>query len=125
MFVKGERHPCQWRKGQSGNPRGRIKDAELRALAREHTALAVNTLVEIARDRRNKPTARTAAANSLLDRGWGRAAVSVEVTQPSLFDHLKVDEVAALHAAFAETPAEDTGEREPPAPEGRRKRSKR
>jgi hypothetical protein len=47
--------------------------ADLRSLARAHTELSVQTLAGIAR---NSPSdqARVAAAQALLDRGWGRAA---------------------------------------------------
>jgi hypothetical protein len=52
--------------------------AEIKSLARAHTAKAVNTLVGIM----NKPTApeaaRVAAANSILDRGWGKAVQHIE-----------------------------------------------
>lgn len=66
----------QWgrpfQKGQSGNPRGRPKQSgEMRALARRHTASALATLIEIAL-RGSSESARVAAANALLDRGWGK-----------------------------------------------------
>jgi Family of unknown function (DUF5681) len=72
--------------GQSGNPGGRPKTIGwLRDLAREQTEAALHTLVEIATgkgellDKDGHPVpihpsaARVAAANSLLDRGWGKA----------------------------------------------------
>jgi hypothetical protein len=64
-------------KGQSGNPGGRPKaDGEIRELARQHTVMALRTLREIAEHGENE-SARVAAANSLLDRGWGKPAVPV------------------------------------------------
>lgn len=48
---------------------------EIRSLARSHTVLAIQTLAGIARSSLNDP-ARVAAANSLLDRGWGRPATT-------------------------------------------------
>src|SRR4051812_27673059 len=64
-----------WGKGQSGNPGGRPKGhGEIRELARLHTATALATLVEICQGGENE-SARVAAANAILDRGWGKAAV--------------------------------------------------
>jgi hypothetical protein len=66
--------------GQSGNPGGRPKVvAEVRDLARQHTADAIETLVTIMSDEDAHHSARVAAANSLLDRGYGKAPASLEV----------------------------------------------
>jgi hypothetical protein len=65
----------RFEKGRSGNPGGRPKgDGEIRELARQHTTIALATLVEICRGGENE-SARVAAANALLDRGWGKPAV--------------------------------------------------
>lgn len=62
-----------FRKGQSGNPGGRPKGlTQLRELARVHTQEAFETLIEIMRDKGAKEMARLSAANSVLDRAWGR-----------------------------------------------------
>src|SRR5215471_10641517 len=54
---------------------------EIRDLARQYTPAALATLVEICENGRNE-SARVAAASALLDRGWGKASVSVD--DPSL-----------------------------------------
>ena len=57
--------------GQSGNPGGRSKaQIDVRNLAREHTREAIETLVLVMRN--GKPGEAALAANSLLDRGWGK-----------------------------------------------------
>jgi hypothetical protein len=50
---------------------------EIRSLARQYTASAMKTLVHIMREPTAPPSARVAAANSLLDRGWGKAEATV------------------------------------------------
>jgi len=62
-----------WQPGQSGNLSGRRPaDYNLKHLAREHTAKALQTLVDIMTNAKATHTARVAAANSLLDRGFGK-----------------------------------------------------
>lgn len=51
---------------------------ELRSLARSHTATALNVLVGIMTREDANLTARVSAANSLLDRGWGKATQLME-----------------------------------------------
>ena len=70
-----------WKKGQSGNPAGRKPDpnaAEIRLIAKSHCPAAINRLVEwMASD---NPRASVAAANILLDRGYGKPQQVVEVS---------------------------------------------
>jgi hypothetical protein len=64
-----------WVKGQSGNPGGRPKDlAWLRETARSHAPEALETLFKIMRDGGTEKD-RRAAAEALLDRGFGKAAI--------------------------------------------------
>lgn len=73
-----------WNKGQSGNPGGRpMKDkAQLlvEVIAREHTEAAMETLIQIMQDTEAKDTARVAAANAILDRGWGKPRQDVNLS---------------------------------------------
>jgi hypothetical protein len=72
----------RWAPGQSPNPGGRPNVARaVRELARQHTTLAVETLVEICQHG-DKEMARIAAAVALLDRAWGKPSIAVEVRDP-------------------------------------------
>ncbi len=54
---------------------------DIRSLARQHTALAIKTLVGIASQRAASDSSRVAAATALLDRGWGKPKQELEVNQ--------------------------------------------
>lgn len=93
-------------KGQSGNPggRARIKLADgrtLTQLAREHTEEAVETLVDIMRDDTAPAAARVAAADKILNRGWGQAPQTITIkdddAQPDLTS-MTDDQLEALEA---------------------------
>lgn len=59
--------------GESGNPGGRPKgEANVRALAKEHTATALAKIVELLEAKSER--VQLLAAELLLDRGWGRPA---------------------------------------------------
>jgi hypothetical protein len=52
--------------------------SDIRSLARAHTETAVRTLVGIMNKESAPEASRVAAANSLLDRGWGKAVQHIE-----------------------------------------------
>lgn len=63
-------------KGKSGNPGGRPKeDAEVKALAREHGPAAVAKLAALMEC--GNPRTECAAAQALLDRGFGKPAQAI------------------------------------------------
>jgi hypothetical protein len=100
-------------KGQSGNPGGRPKAVlpdgrTLAELARDHTEAAIETLIDVMTNVEQPAAARVTAANSILDRGWGKApqpivgddeapAVKLDVTG------LTNEQLAALEAIGSPT----------------------
>ncbi len=63
-----------FQKGVSGNAGGRPKAAHsIQELARKHTIEALDVLVQIMLNKKAPPNARVAAANTLLDRAYGKA----------------------------------------------------
>lgn len=71
--------------------------ADIRSLARAHTETALRTLAAIMTKDDAPEAARVSAANSLLDRGWGKAAQLTEVTLRRVTaKELPDDELAAI-----------------------------
>jgi hypothetical protein len=66
--------------GVSGNPGGRPQEVgDVREMARDHTEEAIETLVDLMRHAKSD-AARGAAAQALLDRGYGKSvAVALDV----------------------------------------------
>ena len=62
------------------NPAMARSVTEIRSLARSHTKTAlINVLVAVMRNTKATPPARIAAANAILDRGWGKAAQAIRM----------------------------------------------
>lgn len=73
------RKPGTFKPGKSGNPGGRPKEAaEVKALAQEYGAEAIDKLVALLRGEDDRVA--KAAADSLLDRGFGKPGQAVEMT---------------------------------------------
>lgn len=58
---------------------------DIRSLARSHTQKALNVLVGIMEQTEAPPAARVAAANSLLDRGWGKPVQAISNDEDAPF----------------------------------------
>lgn len=69
---KGVERGGRFVKGQSGNPGGRVDCSYVRKLAQKHTDDAIQTIAIIMNDEKCPKQIRLAAANSLLDRAYGR-----------------------------------------------------
>ena len=71
----------KWERGQSGNPDGRRKEVgPVRELAKQYTEAAIDTLAKVMEDPSAPPSARVAAAEALLARGWGRPQQDVDLS---------------------------------------------
>jgi hypothetical protein len=83
-------------KGVSGNPGGRPKVVgDVQELARQQSPQAINTLAEIMGDEKAPPAARVAAANALLDRGYGKPTQPISQTLAKIDPSTMSDEELA------------------------------
>ena len=96
-----------WLQGSTADQIIDIRDA-----ARRHTRAAVETLVSVMGNADAPAAARIAAANGILDRGWGKATQYVQEGE-NPYDALSLTERQALLAALDAldaTEASDDGE---------------
>jgi HEAT repeat protein len=92
--MPGRGRPFQ--KGVSGNPGGRPRLlAEVQGLAREKSPEAINSLANVMRDEKAPPAARVAAANALLDRGYGKPTQPISQTLAKIDPSTMSDEELA------------------------------
>jgi hypothetical protein len=76
------KNAATWGKGKSGNPGGRSprvgpNGETVAELARAHTATAIDALVRVVTN--DEHPQQVAAANALLDRGWGKPKESIDL----------------------------------------------
>ncbi len=103
--MAGRGKPFQ--KGVSGNPGGRPKVlGDVQELAREQSPHAINTLAEIMNNEKTPPAGRVAAANALLDRGYGKPTQPISKTLAKVDPSTVSDEeLTAIARNGAETNA--------------------
>jgi len=77
--------PWLFQPGQSANPGGRARTADVAVLARQHTAAAIQALADALKD----PKTRVPAAVALLNRGYGLPTLPIEGSAQNIsFLHL-------------------------------------
>jgi hypothetical protein len=77
---------------------GRPEGHSVTYLARQHTQAAMAVLREIVDDTKAPPAARATAAQALLDRGWGKAPIQIDLNARTNFaDFLRDMGVAARY----------------------------
>jgi len=82
---------------------------DVRLLAREWTPDSIKTLANIMNDVAAPPASRVAAANSLLDRGWGKPAQAIEATVHNKFDDRSDDELIRIIEGTIISDSADSG----------------
>jgi hypothetical protein len=78
---------------------------EIRSLARAYTESAIKTLAAIMGKSDAGDAARVAAAQALLDRGWGKSVQHIETTRRTV-QSMSDDELANIAAGSSEGAAE-------------------
>jgi hypothetical protein len=107
-------HDGRFKKGQSGNPGGRPKIfTEVKQAAREHTEAAIETLVGVVNNEEAPTAARVAAANAILDRGWGKPGQYVETSVRKKPIREMTDEELMEAIAAARDDSDDEPEADP------------
>lgn len=117
---RGGKRPGAGRKRGSKSKLTVAQKRTLTELARDHTEDAVKTLADIMLNGRATASARVTAANSILDRGWGRAPQAitgpnggpiqtVDLTKLSADDLTRLERIFGPLAGSGDDDAADQG----------------
>lgn len=92
----------------AGRKKGAVSQAkrDIAEMAKEHAEAALNVLVTIANSAKASDAARVAAANAILDRGYGKARQSVDL-EGQLAGTLTVTYVTSPSSPSPQPSAED------------------
>ena len=83
-----------------------LAPTEIKSLARSHSRTAIAVLVGVMRQKEAPPAARVAAAQAILDRGWGKAAQMIAGDQDAPIQHIhRIERVIVAPCIDAESPA--------------------
>jgi hypothetical protein len=82
--------------------KGRKGGVMVQTLARQHTHGAISLLAKVMADEKAPPAARVTAAQALLERGWGKAPVQINLDVKARFDDFLRD--VGLAATFEHEP---------------------
>jgi hypothetical protein len=100
-MSKSEKHRASYRPARNKNEVINIGLDEVSAIARQHTAQAIRTLVFISENAQGE-MARIAAARALLEYGHGRPPVQVDVNAAGRVDHIVYRSEAEFREALLE-----------------------
>jgi hypothetical protein len=101
--MRGGKRSTSIRRGEVRNPQGKNQYApgaaaaakkiiaDVRELAKELTLKAMMALEAVLDSETAPPAAKVSAANSILDRGWGRPKESVDVTHAKSLEELVLE----------------------------------
>jgi hypothetical protein len=70
---------------------------EIRSLARTYTRTAIRILVNVMINPKTSAAAKVAAANSILDRGWGKAPQAIQNGEAGAFELIHRIERVIVH----------------------------
>jgi hypothetical protein len=89
---------------KQSNPTMTKSLTEIRSVARSHTRTALNVLVGVMRNTKAPAPARIAAANAILDRGWGKATQAIETSADGALELIHRIERVIVHPENPDSP---------------------
>jgi hypothetical protein len=90
---------------KQSNPTMTKSLTEIRSVARSHTRTALTVLVGVMRNTKAPAPARIAAANAILDRGWGKATQAIETSADGALELIHRIERVIVHPENPDSPS--------------------